>query len=76
MKILLAHKYMWRGGGTATYLFALIDELERRGQEWIPFTVGYEKTALNTYTDYFVSPPLGADVSHYKQTHLSPLSML
>ena len=76
MKILLAHKYMWRGGGTATYLFALIDELERRGQEWIPFTVGYEKTALNTYTDYFVSPPLGADVSHYEQMHLSPLSML
>ncbi|NLO05907.1 MAG: glycosyltransferase family 4 protein [candidate division WS1 bacterium] len=76
MKVLLAHKYMWRGGGTATYLFALMEELERRGHEWIPFTVAYDKTAVNTYDEYFVTPPLGAGESHYEQMRLSPLAML
>ncbi len=76
MRILLAHKYFFRGGGTATYLFALIDELERRGHEWVPFTVAYEQTEVDSYSQYFVSPPLGADQTHYKHMKLSPLAML
>lgn len=76
MKILLAHKYMFRGGGTSTYLFGLIDELERRGHQWVPFTVAYDRTAVDGYTQYFVSPPLGADQSHLKHMRLSPLAML
>jgi len=76
MKILLAHKYMFRGGGTATYLFALIEELERRGHEWLPFTVAYEQSEVNSCRDYFVSPPLGADQTHYNGMTLSPWAML
>lgn len=76
MRILLAHKYMFRGGGTSTYVFGLADELERRGHEWVPFTVAYDQTAVDTYTEYFVSPPLGPDQSHYKDMELSPLAMI
>ena len=76
MRILLAHKYMFRGGGTSTYLFGLIDQLEARGHTWIPFTVGYQQTAVDTFSDYFVSPPLGPEVSHYKDMRMSPVAML
>lgn len=76
MRILLAHKYFYRGGGTATYLFALIEELERRGHEWVPFTVGYDQTEVNNYQEYFVSPPLAANETHYRDMKLSPLAML
>jgi len=76
MKILLAHKYFFRGGGTATYLFALIEELEKRGHQCVPFTVAYDQTEVNSYSRYFVSPPLGADQSHLKGMKLSPWAML
>lgn len=76
MRILLAHKYLWRGGGTATYLFALMEELERRGHEWVPFTVAYEKTTVDAWSEYFVSPPLGQEQSHYADMKPSPLGML
>ncbi len=76
MKILLAHKYFYRGGGTATYLFALIEELEKCGHQWVPFTVAYEQTEVNSYQEYFVSPPLGACQTHYKDMELSLLAML
>ncbi len=76
MRIMLAHKFMFRGGGTSTYLFGLIDQLEQRGHEWLPFTVAYEQTAVNTYSEYFVSPPLGPDQSHYRDMRLTPFAML
>ena len=78
MKILLAHKYFFRGGGTATYLFALMAELEKRGHQWIPFTVGYKQTELDSdeYQKYFVSPPLGTDQTHYRDIRMSPWAML
>jgi len=76
MRILLAQKYFFRGGGTATYLFALIEELEQRGHQWVPFTVAYEQTEVNSYQEYFVSPPLGADQTHLNGMRLSPWAML
>lgn len=75
MKILLAHKYFFRGGGTATYLFALIEELERRGHQGVPFTVAYERTEVNTCEEYSVSPPLRANQTHYKDMKFPPLVM-
>jgi len=76
MKILLAHKYFYRGGGTATYLFALIEELEKRGHQWVPFTVAYDQTEVHSYSEYFVSPPLGASQTHYSGMKFSPWAML
>ncbi len=76
MRLLLAHKYFYRGGGTATYLFALIEELEKRGHQCVPFTVAYDQTEVNSYQEYFVSPPLGADQTHLNGMRLSPWAML
>lgn len=76
MRIMLAHKFMFRGGGTSTYLFGLIDQLEARGHEWVPFTVAYEQTAVTRCAERYVSPPLGPGESHYRDMRLTPLSML
>ncbi len=76
MRIMLAHKYMFRGGGTSTYLFGLIEQLEARGHDWIPFTVAYDRTAVNTFSEYFVSPPLGPNQTHYKDMQMSILQKL
>lgn len=72
----MAHKYFFRGGGTATYLFALIDELEKRGHQCVPFTVAYDQTEVDSYSEYFVSPPLGPDQTHLNGMTLSPWAML
>lgn len=74
MKIVLAHKYFYRGGGTATYLFALMDQLHAWGHECLPFTVAYEQTVPQRHSEYFVSPPAGADETHLKDMH-SPMSL-
>jgi glycosyltransferase involved in cell wall biosynthesis len=76
MKILLAHKYMYRGGGTATYLFAFMEEMKKRAQECIPFTVAYAQTDIDAYSEYYVSPPLGADQTHLRHMQVTPWKAL
>jgi len=76
MRILLAHKFMYRGGGTATYIFALWEELEKRGHEIIPFTVAYEQTVPTKYKEFFVSPPAGKNETHLRDMKLSPWTAL
>ncbi len=76
MKLLVAHKYFYRGGGTATYVFALVEELEARGHQCVPFTVAYQQTEVDSYSEYFVSPPLGAEQTHLNDMTLSPWAML
>jgi len=72
MKIVLAHKYFFRGGGTATYLFALREQLHQMGHETIPFTVAFERTAVDEYSEFYVSPPDGAAHDHLKDMKMSP----
>jgi len=76
MRILLAHKFMYRGGGTATYIFALWEELEKRGHEIIPFTVAYEQTVPTKFSEFFVSPPAGKSETHLRDMKLSPWTAL
>ena len=76
MKVVLAHKYFYRGGGTATYLFALMPELEKRGHECIPFTVAYDQTVPSKYSRYFVSPVAGSSQTHLKDMKKTPWLML
>ncbi len=76
MKILVAHKYMFRGGGTATYLFALWEQLEVLGHEVVPFTVAYSGTVPTAYQEYYVSPPFGDAVTHFAHMKLPPWSAL
>jgi len=76
MKILLGHKYFFRGGGTSTYLFALMDYLREKGHEPIPFSVQYAQNEPSEYSDYFISPPLGPDASHLRDMKMSPANAL
>ncbi|NSW56889.1 MAG: glycosyltransferase family 4 protein [Armatimonadetes bacterium] len=76
MKILLGHKYFFRGGGTSTYLFALMDYLREHGHEPIPFSVRYAQNEPSEYSDYFMSPPLGPEASHLRDMKLTPLNAL
>jgi len=72
MKIVLAHKYFFRGGGTATYLFALREQLHAMGHETIPFTVAFERTAVDEYSEFYVAPPAGAEQDHFKDMKMTP----
>ncbi|MHB8995580.1 MAG: glycosyltransferase family 4 protein [Armatimonadota bacterium] len=75
MKIVLAHKYFYRGGGTASYLFALMEQLHLRGHQTVPFTVNYEQTVPREYENYYVSPIGGASETHLSDLH-SPWAQL
>lgn len=72
MRIIIAHKYLFRGGGTATYLFGLWEELKKRGHEVVPFTVAYDQTVPREYQKFYVSPPGSGRETHLRQMKLSP----
>jgi len=76
MRICIAHKYYFRGGGTASYVFSVTDILESHGHTVAPFSVGYSKTVDSPYSRYFVSPPLGRDDTHYVHFRTTPIAML
>ena len=76
MRILLGHKYFFRGGGTSTYLFALMDYLRDHEHVAIPFSVLYDRNEPSEYSEYFMSPPLGSGASHLKDMRVSPLGAL
>jgi len=76
VKILVAHKYLFRGGGTASYLLALMDRLEALGHEIVPFGVAYDRARHWPYSEYFVSPPCGADAERLNDMRLGPFGML
>lgn len=73
MKIILAHKYFYRGGGTASYLFALMEQLQAWGHECLPFTVAYDQTVPQLHSEYYVSPPAGGAETHLKDIHSAAL---
>jgi len=78
MVILSAHKYYFRGGGTATYLFTVTRELEARGHQVIPFTVAYAQTeAPREYERFWVSPPTAdAASTHFRHLRRTPANAL
>lgn len=76
MKILIAHKYLFRGGGTTTYLLALKHALESQGHVVAPFTVGYAQALPSPYSRFYVSPPLGEAETHYADMRLTPWGVM
>lgn len=76
MRICIAHKYYFRGGGTSSYVFSVTDILQRHGHTVVPFSVAYKKSVETPYSRYFVSAPLGEDQTHYSHFRLTPMTML
>ena len=73
---MLAHKFFFRGGGTATYLFNLMDSLQERGHRAVPFSIAYDRADPSPYSKYFVSPPAGSNEAFYAEIRKSPRVML
>ena len=76
MRLLLGHKFYFRGGGTSTYLFSLMDYLRENGHVPIPFSVLYDQNEPSEYSSYFVSAPVDASTSHLKDMTITPLGAL
>jgi glycosyltransferase involved in cell wall biosynthesis len=76
MKILVAHKYFFRGGGTATYLFNLMALLQQKGNIVIPLGVKYARCEPSLDTRYFIPPPSGAQQAFFAELPRRPLPML
>jgi len=73
---MLAHKFFFRGGGTATYLFNLMDSLQERGHRAVPFSIAYDRADPSPYSKYFVSPPAGSNEAFYAEIRKSLRVML
>lgn len=56
MKILFCNYRFFVSGGPERYMFNLIDELNARGHQIIPFSIKYDKNIKSTYENYFVDP--------------------
>ncbi len=55
MKILIINKFFFPFGGTERYMFSLIDLLESRGHETVPFAMEHPENVISEYSKYFVS---------------------
>lgn len=55
MRVLQVNKFFYGRGGAETAMFQLIDLLERRGHEVIPFAMRDERNRPSDYAEYFVS---------------------
>jgi glycosyltransferase involved in cell wall biosynthesis len=75
MNILLGHKYFFRGGGTATYLFTLMRSLQQRGHKVVPLGVRYARCEPGLDTRYFIPPPCGDKHAFYAEIPRRPLPM-
>ncbi|MBL1214495.1 MAG: glycosyltransferase family 4 protein [Ignavibacteriae bacterium] len=55
MKILVINYRFFISGGPERYMFNLIELLESKGHEVIPFSVKHEKNKSSCYSDFFLS---------------------
>lgn len=58
MKLLIVNKYHFISGGAERYFLSLMDSLQKRGIETIPFSVNYPRTLPTPYQKYFLPPLL------------------
>ncbi len=71
MKILLINYRFFISGGPERYMFNLIDLLESKGHEVIPFSIKYSKNLPSKYSHYFVSPLSNENEIYFKEQKLN-----
>lgn len=54
MRLLLGNKYWYRKGGAETYLFEIIEELEARGIDLVPFGMKHPDNLPSDFDRFFV----------------------
>lgn len=55
MKILMAHKFYYYGGGADKYFFDLMSLMQSRGHQVIPFAMQHPRNLESEFSEYFVS---------------------
>jgi len=73
---MLAHKFLFSGNGTSTYVLNLMQSLEERGHHGIPFAIAYDRAHESPYRKYFLSPPAGSDEAFLAEIRKTPMAML
>ena len=71
MKILIANYRYFVSGGPERYMFNLIDALNSRGHEIIPFSIKYTKNIPTYYEKYFVDPLGSKDEVFFRDQKMS-----
>jgi len=71
MKIILANYRYFISGGPERYMFNVIDALNARGHEIIPFSIQYTKNQSTPYSRYFVEPLGTRDEIMFREQRLN-----
>jgi len=75
MKILLCNYRYFFAGGPERYMFNLIDGLQERGHEVVPFSLRYRQNKPTPYSKYFASP-VGTDMDiYFSKTRKTPAAI-
>lgn len=72
MKVVACNMRYFVSGGPERYMFTLKETLEKKGHQFIPFSVTYSRNEPSGFQNYFVNPP-GNDPSnvYFKDLKLS-----
>lgn len=76
MKVLLINKYFFLNGGSESYLKNLMDELEKKGHQCVPFSVNFKNSWNSVYSNYFLSPPDGSGRAQLRDMKINFKSLL
>jgi glycosyltransferase involved in cell wall biosynthesis len=77
MKILIIHYRYYQASGPERYLFNIMELLESKGHEVIPFSLKYKKNISSKFSEYFPEPIGSKSEFHYSaQENIHPLNQI
>lgn len=76
MKILIINYRFFISGGPERYMFNLIELLEKKGHEIIPFSINYRKNRETKFKKYFVSPISSEEEIYFREDKKNIKSLL
>jgi len=76
MRVLIVNYRFFVSGGPERYMFNVIEELESRGHEVVPFSVRYSANLSTKWESRFVDPIAGDDAVRFSEHDTNPRTML
>ena len=71
MNIVIANRRFFPYSGPERYMFSIINTLQQDGCTVIPFSVKRTQNIPTEYSRYFVNPPYGENIVHYRDANPS-----